>query len=47
MHTTSPYVAKVIAAQRQEEILRAASDRRLARRLSRRSRAATRPATDF
>ena len=37
MQTTSPYVVRVIAAQRREEVLRAAADRRLARRLPRRS----------
>lgn len=47
MHTTSPYVVKVIAAQRQEELLRASAERRLARRLSRRTRRAARPAVDF
>lgn len=41
MNTASPYVVRVIAAQRQEEMLRAAADRRLARRLPRRTRRAT------
>jgi len=47
MHTTTPYVAQVIAAQREEEILRAATDRRLSRRLARRTRPLRRPAADL
>ncbi|NYJ01923.1 hypothetical protein HNR19_002621 [Nocardioides thalensis] len=47
MHATSPYVAQVIAAQRQEELVRASAERRLARRLSRRTPRANRAAADL
>lgn len=47
MHATSPYVAQVIAAQRQEELLRASAERRLVRRLSRRTPRGSRVAADF
>ena len=44
MDATSPYVVTIIAAQRQDEMRRAASERRLVRRLARRTRPATRSA---